>query len=74
MQKRLFDIGWSDECKCQVCHKEEGTEKHTQTLSLSRMARDQKGDSRGLQKVGAKSESFTEGLEVAKEYCCASSQ
>ena len=27
MQKRLFDIGWSDECKCQACPKEEGTEK-----------------------------------------------
>ena len=28
VQKRLFDIGWSDESKCHVCHKEEGTEKH----------------------------------------------
>ena len=28
MQKRLFDIGWSDEGKCQACHKGEGTEKH----------------------------------------------
>ena len=28
MQKRLFDIGWSDESKCQACHKEEATEKH----------------------------------------------
>ena len=27
-RKRLFDIGWPDECKCQACHKEEGTEKH----------------------------------------------
>ena len=27
-QKRLFDIGWADESKCQACHKEEGTEKH----------------------------------------------
>ena len=27
-QKRLFDIGWSDESKCQACHEEEGTEKH----------------------------------------------
>ena len=26
MQKRLFDVGWSDESKCQACHKEEGTE------------------------------------------------
>ena len=28
MQKRLFDIGWSDESKCRACHEEEGTEKH----------------------------------------------
>ena len=28
VQKRLFDIGWSDESKCQACYKEEGTEKH----------------------------------------------
>ena len=27
MQKRLFDICWSDESKCQACRKEEGTEK-----------------------------------------------
>ena len=26
-RKRLFDIGWSNESKCQACHKE-GTEKH----------------------------------------------
>ena len=28
VQKRLFDIGWSDESECQACHEEEGTEKH----------------------------------------------
>ena len=28
VQKRLFDIGWSDDSECQACHKEEGTEKH----------------------------------------------
>ena len=28
MQKRLFDIGWSDESKCPASHKEEGAEKH----------------------------------------------
>ena len=28
VQKRLFDIGWSNEDKCQRCNKEEGTEKH----------------------------------------------
>ena len=28
VQRRLYDIGWSDEKKCQGCDKEEGTEKH----------------------------------------------
>ena len=28
VQRRLFDIGWSDENKCEGCHKEEGTERH----------------------------------------------
>ena len=27
-QKKLFDIGWSDESECQACHKAEGTENH----------------------------------------------
>ena len=27
-QTRLFDIGWSDASQCQVCHTEEGIEKH----------------------------------------------
>ena len=27
VQKRVFDIGWSDESKCQARHTEEGTEK-----------------------------------------------
>ena len=27
VQKRLFDIGWSDDSECQACHKEQGTEK-----------------------------------------------
>ena len=28
VQRRVFDTGWSNESKCQACHKEEGTEKH----------------------------------------------
>ena len=28
VQKKVYDTGWSDESKCQACHKEEGTEKH----------------------------------------------
>ena len=48
MQKKLHDIGWSDESECQACHKEEGTEKH-------RLHHCPEWHSRGLQKVGAKS-------------------
>ena len=29
VQIRLIDFGWSDDSKCQACHTEEGTEKHT---------------------------------------------
>ena len=65
VQKKLNDIGWSDESECQVCHKEEGAEKHRLY---------QKGDSSGLQKVGAKSENFKERVEVAHRYFHASSQ
>ena len=36
------------------------------------MVRDQKGDPRGLQKVGAKSENFKERVEVVKRYTNAS--
>ena len=28
VQKRLYNVGWSDEKKCRGCNKEEGTEKH----------------------------------------------
>ena len=30
MQRRPFDIGGSDESKCQACRKEEGTEKNSE--------------------------------------------
>ena len=43
-----------------------------QTQPLPRMARDQKGDPRVFQKVGAKSENVEGGVEVAKRYCHAS--
>ena len=39
-----------------------------QGLLLSSMARDQKGDPRGFQKAGAKSEGFKERVELAKRY------
>ena len=45
-----------------------------QALPLPRMARDQKGDPRGFQKIGAKSENVKERVEVAKRYCNAPSK
>ena len=29
MQKKVHDMGWSDESECQACHKEKCTEMHT---------------------------------------------
>ena len=60
VQKRFFDIGWSDEGKCQACHKEEG---HRKAQAL----RGQTGDPGGFQKVVAKSENLKEGGGNGKE-------
>ena len=68
VQKRLFDIGWSNENKCQACHKEEGTEKH-RLYHLSGLEGSQAPNPKGLQKVGTKSEDIKEGMEVAKRHC-----
>ena len=64
VQKRLFDIGWSDESKCQACHNVEGTEKH----KLHRCPEwcEVRREITDLQKVGAKSENLKEGVEIAK--------
>ena len=51
-----------------------GKQRKAQAAPLSRMARNQAGDSGGLQKVGAKGENVEERMEVAKRYCCAPSQ
>ena len=64
-QTRLFDIG--------ACQLEEGTERH-RLYHLSRMARNQAKNSRGLQKVGTKGENVEERVEVAKRYCYAPSK
>ena len=48
-QKRLFDFGWSD-----VSFRQAYQMVEAQALPLSGMARDQEGDSAGLQKVGSK--------------------
>ena len=73
MQKRLFDIDWSDESEWpSLLHG--GRHRKAQALPLPRMVRQQKGDPRGIQKVGAKSENFKERVEVAKRYRRAPSQ
>ena len=71
VQKRLFDIGWSDESECQALS-QGGRYREAQALPLPRMVRNQKGDPRGFQKVGAKSQNFKERAEVANR--CAPSQ
>ena len=45
----------------------EGRHREAQALPLQ-VARDQEGDSGGLQKVGAKGENVEERVEVAKRY------
>ena len=52
----------------------EEVHRKAQALPLPRMVRSQTRDSRGFQKVGAESENFKEGVEVAKRYRRASSQ
>ena len=46
-----------------------GRHREAPALPLARMVRSQTGDSRGLQKVGAKSKNLKEGVAVAKRYC-----
>ena len=73
MQKKLYDISWSDESECQACHKEEGTERH-RLYHYPKWHADQKGYPRGLQKVAARSQNLKERVELAKRYCYAPSQ
>ena len=64
VQKRLLDIGWSGERKCQASHKR-GVRRKAQALS-TRLD--------GFHKVGAVSGNFKEGVEVAQGYGDASTQ
>ena len=73
VQKRLFGIGWSGESKCQACHKEEGTEKH-RLYHCPEWYEVRREILEVFQKVGVESKNLKEGVEVAKGYCCASSQ
>ena len=66
--ERLFDIGWSSESKCQACHKEEGTEKHTRyhCPGWSEVGRQVQEACRKWEPIAITSK---EGTEVAKKYC-----
>ena len=73
MQKKLFDVGWSDESKCHACHMEEGTEKNR----LDHCP-EWHGVRRGIPEVLRKWEQTAKtskkGAEVAKKYGHAPSQ
>ena len=71
VQKRPFDVGWSDESRCRACHKEEGTEKHR--LYFCREWHQTEWIPECIQKMGAKSENL-KGVELAKRYCHAPSR
>ena len=66
-QKRLFDIGWSVSVNVKLARRRKAQRSTGSTLP--RMVRSQTGDSRGLQKVGAKSKNLKERAEVAKRCC-----
>ena len=68
MQKKLSDIGWSDENECQACHEEEGTEKHRlyHCQGWDEIRREIPEACRKLQQ---KAETVEERVEVAKRHC-----
>ena len=70
-QKRVFDIGCSDDSECQACQMEEGTDRIDHCSEWPRSAA---GDNRGLQEMGAKGEDVEERVEMAKRHRRASSQ
>ena len=73
VQKRLFDVAWSDESKCQACHKEEGTEKH-RLYHCPEWYDVRREIPEAFTKAGAKRENVEAGVEMAKVYCIAPSQ
>ena len=66
MQKMLYDIGFSDEKKCQGCNKEEGTEKHR--LYYCPCWKEIRGQipEEFFKEMGATSKDIRERLEVAE--------
>ena len=65
---------WLVGCKSMSSLPNGGRHRKAQALPLSRTARNQGRDSRGLQKVGVRGENLTERVEVAKRYRHAPSQ
>ena len=65
---------WLVGCKSMSSPPNGGRHRKAQALPLSRMARNQAGDSGGIQKVGAKGENVEERVEVAKRNRRARSQ
>ena len=65
MQKRLCDIGWSDDEKCRGCSKEEGTDKH-RLYHCPSWNESQNPDPRGFGEVRTMGQTVERRLEVAK--------
>ena len=62
MQRRLSDIGWSDDIsKCQACHRRRKALKKHRLYHCPEWYE--------VQEAGAKSENLKKGMEVAKRYC-----
>ena len=62
VQRRLYDIGWSDEKKCRGCNKEEGT-----ACSSARVGRKSEATSkRNERKWEQRARTSKERFEVAK--------
>ena len=67
VQKKLFNIGWSDESESQACHKEEATEKH-KIIAQNGTRLD--GRSQRLSESGSKKREHQRRSGSAERYCC----
>ena len=72
-QKRLFDVGWSDVSQCRACQIEEGTEKH-RLYHCPEWYEVRREITEAFRKLEQKARTSKKECEVAKRYCCASSQ
>ena len=72
VQKKLFDIGWSDESECQAFHKEKAQKSTGSTIAQNGTRSD--GRSQRPAESVSKKPKTSKGVEVAKRCCHASSQ